>query len=241
MSEFSTESTKQSGVFEDLLEVFWSPSAVFDRTRNANAWKYLLIIAVLCCVVTIATASLVQPYLEANADLQIALQTKAGRPVPEQAVAMTRSITKYAYLVGPLFIIPIGALLGALFVMWAGKTMSARLRYGQALTILAISSAPRLLGFIATSVQGAILDSSNAHSMADLALGPARFIDPYTISPVVQGFLMTLDVFAIWQYVLIAIAVSVVARVERSTGAIVSLISWALGAALTLIPGLLAS
>ncbi|HEY0929733.1 MAG TPA: YIP1 family protein [Gemmatimonas sp.] len=241
MSDYSTETVKQSGVIEDLLEVLWAPAAVFNRTRERKAGMYLLVLALVGLVIVVSTGSLARPYLEANADLQMALAAKAGKPIPEAAVNMTRNITVYAYYASPLLFIPIGALLSALFIKWAGKTMSAPLRYGQALTIAAITSSPRLFGFIATAVQGAILDTSNVKSMGDSSLGPARFVDPLTMSSPLYTFLVTIDVFSVWQYVLIAIAVSVVARVERTTGAIVALITWALGSALTLIPGLLAS
>ncbi|BAH39092.1 MAG TPA: hypothetical protein DGD08_09295 [Gemmatimonas aurantiaca] len=241
MSEFTTTAPKQSGVIEDLLEVLWSPAAVFDRTRDRKAGMYLLVLAIVGLVIVVATGSLVQPYIDAGADLQMALAAKSGRPIPEGAANMTRNISTYAYYASPLLFIPIGALLSALFIKWGGKTMSAPLRYGQALTIAAVSSSPRLFGYLTTAVQGAVLDTTNVRSLADASLGPARFVDPYAASTVLHTFLMTIDVFSVWQCVLIAIAVSVVARVERTTGALVALIAWALGAALTLIPGLLAS
>jgi hypothetical protein len=241
MSEVITTAPKESSVFEDLLEVLWSPADVFDRARDRKAGMYLLVLALVGLVIVVATGSLVRPYLEAGAGLQMAMAAKAGKPIPDAAAGMTRNIAMYAYYATPLLFIPIGALISALFIKWAGKTMSAPLRYGQALTIAAISSSPRIIGFIATAVQGAVLDTSNVRSMADASLGPARFFDPYSMSPLLHTFLVTMDVFSVWQYVIIAIAVSVVARVERSTGMLVALMTWALGSALTLIPGLLAS
>lgn len=241
MTESPVESVKQGGVVEDLLEVLWSPAAVFERARNSNGWKYLGVLIVLCTIVAVATIGLLQPYLEATADLQVTLQRRAGVTISEQTVAIMRTTTRYVYMAGPIFLLSIGALLGAVFVVLAGKTLNAPLQFGQAFRILAISSAPRLFGYIASPAMAAGLDASNARSMADLTLGAARFTDPYTISPVLQAFLTTMDVFALWQYVLIAIGVSVVARVERSTGAMVSLMSWGLGAALTLVPGMIMS
>jgi len=241
MNDATTEPVKQSSVIEDLLEVLWAPAVVFDRTRARKAGMYLLILAVIGTVIVVSTGSLARPFLDANADLQMALSAKAGKPIPEAAAEVTRKITVYVYYAAPLLFIPIGGFLAALFVMWAGKTLSAPLRYGQALLIAAISSTPRIFGYLATAVQGAVMDTSNVRSLGDSSIGPARFFDPYTMSNLLYTFLMTIDLFAVWQYALIAIGVSVVARVDRSTGALVALMSWALSSALTLIPGLLAS
>ncbi len=242
MNDTGAEQSRKSGVLDDLLEVFWAPTNVFGRTRERSAWKYIGVLVAVGLVIVIATGSLIRPYLEADINMRMSVAAaQSGQQIPENAVAAAQKFAMIAYYFSPLLAFPLLALVSAIFVLLAGKTMSAPVRYGQALTIVALSSAPRLLGYLSAAAQGAVLDSNNARSVADTLLGPARFMDPQTTSPLLFSFLSTIDVFTLWQYVLIAIGVSVVARVERSTGAVAALMAWVLGAALTLIPGLLAS
>jgi hypothetical protein len=115
------------------------------------------------------------------------------------------------------------------------------MRFGQAALIATLASVPRILSFLATAAQGAVFDVASIRSFYDASLGPARFVDPVTTSPAVLGLLANIDVFSIWQVVIFAIGVSVVARVARSTGFVAAVIAWGIGAALTLIPALLTS
>lgn len=55
----SSEGSQQpGGLFENLIEVLFSPSKVFDRTRNSKAFMYALVTAVVVGVVLFATKNL---------------------------------------------------------------------------------------------------------------------------------------------------------------------------------------
>jgi hypothetical protein len=99
---------------------------------------------------------------------------------------------------------------------------------------------PKVLSFIVTAAQGALVDPQSIRSFSDAALGAARFVDPVSTSPALTALLSNIDVFNIWQLVIMAIGLSVVGRVERSAGFIGAFVGWALGVALTVLPALLA-
>ena len=232
---------KQSGLMDDVLEIFWSPAAVFERARERTGWKYLWFWVILTIVIAAATGNLVRPYLEAQTLQALQLAAASGQTVPPESAAFARNFAFYSYLAVAPFGVLVGALVGGLFVVLSSRTFGSALRFRPAFTVLALSMGPRVLSLLVSAAQAVFMDDSKARSMADLSLGPGRLTDPATTSPLLQAFLAANDLFTLWQYVIIAIGVSVMARVSRSQGALVALMTWALGAALTLIPGLLAS
>jgi hypothetical protein len=85
-----------------------------------------------------------------------------------------------------------------------------------------------------------MVDPQSIRSFSDASLGAARFVDPVTTSPALMALLTNLDIFNIWQFIIMAIGISVVGRVERSAGYVGALVGWGLGVALTVVPALLA-
>ncbi len=241
MSDDEVAGGKQSGLMDDVLEIFWSPASVFERVRERTGWKYVWFWVIVTAVIGVATGNLIRPYLEAQSLQAMAAAAASGKVVPPESMAVARSVAFYSYMFAVPFSVLLGSLVGGLFVVLASKTFGSALRFRQAFTVMALSMGPRALALLAVAAQAAFMDDSKARSMADLSVGPGRLTDPATTSPLLQTFLSANDLFTLWQYVIIAIGVSVMVRVSRAQGALVSLMTWVLGAALTLIPGLLAS
>jgi hypothetical protein len=239
MNEVSAASS-QGSVFEDVLEVLWAPAKVFDRSRAKGVGMYILVLTVSTLVIMFATKGLIQPYIDANFYLQMQQMAAKGTPMPAEAAAAAQKFSSYGFLATGVLMIPIGAVLTGLLVWIGGKVASASVTYGQAMLIATLTSVPRVLSFIATAVQGAMVDPQSIRSFSDAALGAARFVDPATTSPALTAMLSNLDLFNIWQLVLMAIGISVVGRVERSAGVVGALVAWGLGVALTVVPALLA-
>lgn len=239
MNEVSADAS-QGSVFEDVLEVLWAPAKVFDRSRAKGVGMYILLLTAVTLVVVLATKGLIQPYLDANFDLQMQQMAARGKPMPAEAMAAAQKFSAYGFIATGVLMIPIGAVLTGLLVWIGGKVASARFTFGQAMLIATLASVPRVLSFIATAVQGAMVDPQSIRSFSDASLGVARFVDPATTSPALMAMLANLDIFNVWQFVIMAIGISVIGRVERSAGFVGSLVGWGLGVALTVIPALLA-
>ncbi len=227
---------KQGGLFEDLVEVPFAPAKVFDRSRAASAFMYALTTAVIVAVVVFATKNLMTPWLDAQGDLALKMAAAKGTPIPDAAAATVRKTTSYSLLVGGPLIMLIGPYLNAVLLLIGGKLMKAQISYSQAALIATLGGVPRILGWLSLPVQALLLNGSTARGLTDLSLGPARFFDPATTSPAVLALLGSLDIFRIWQLVLIAIGISVIGRVSRSTGALVAIIMAGIAAILGLIP-----
>ena len=237
--EGSIAAPKQGGLFEDLIEVLYAPGKVFDRTRATKAFKYVLVTSLIALVVAVATKNLLMPWLDAQADLSIKMAAAKGKPIPDQAAASMRSFTAWGIIIGAPLAMFIGPYLNAFFLLIGGKLMNARMTYAQAATIAVLGGVPRLLAWLAMPVQAIVSDGANARSIADLSLGPARFVNPETLSPTLLTLLGNLDLFRLWQIVLTTIGVAVVARVSKGTALVVVIIMVGVGAMLQLIPSAL--
>lgn len=240
MTEHTTEVVKSGSVWEDILEVLWAPATVFERSRHRGVGGYMLALTGMLVVLLLATKGLLQPYMDANYDLQIIKMAEQGQKLPAEAVAQGRTFAGYFLLFTWAFTAVFSGLFGG-FVTWLGaKLVGAALPFGRALVIATLASVPRVVSLLATAVQGAVLDTSNVASLFDASVGPARFMDPMTTSPALLAILASLDLFTLWNVLITAIGVSVVARVGRGTGWFASLIALGITMLFTLVPAALA-
>jgi hypothetical protein len=239
MKEVSADASKGS-VFEDVLEVLWAPAKVFDRSRANGVGMYILVLTAITLVIVLATKGLIQPYIDANFDVQMQQMAARGKPMPAEALAAAQKFAVYGFIATGVLMIPIGAVITGLLIFVGGKVVSARSTFGQAMLIATLASVTRVLSFIATAVQGALADPQSIRSFSDASLGAARFVDPVATSPALMAILANLDIFNVWQFVIMTVGISVVGRVERSAAVIGALVAWGLGVALTVVPALLA-
>ena len=232
----ATVNAKQGGVFEDILEVLWAPAAVFERSRSRGAFGYMLTLTLICVVLVVATKSLLQPYVDANFDLQLIKMAEQGQKMPAEAVESSRKFGGY-FLYASFALTPIFAgLFGGILVWLGAKLAGASVAFGRAMLIATLASVPRVLSLLTTAIQGAVLDTSTVTSLFSASIGPARFLDAAKANNVVLTLLASFDLFGIWNIVITAIGVSVVARVSRGTGWLASGLALAASLLLTLIP-----
>ena len=126
--------------------------------------------------------------------------------------------------------VPVGMFFVGLALWLCGKLVEARETLGQAVMVAAYASVPRLLEAVLTAVQGLLLDPSSIRGRWSVSIGPARFLDPDTTSPVQLTLVGRVDLFVIWSTVLLAIGLAVTGRVPRSRAALAAGMVWLLGA-----------
>ena len=227
------------GLLDDLLEIFTSPSKVFERRREGGYGLLLLVLMVLAVTIGLATMGLTEVFWDAQVQLGMQQAAAKGQPMPAQAVEMGRGFTRWGGALGPAVILPIAVWIGALFVMLGAKITGGSVSYKQGALIVTLASFPRLLGPIIMAVLGLVVDPQTIRSVSDGALGPARFFDPLTTSPVVLGVLANFELTNLWSIAIMAIGISVIARVTRGSGWVGAGIVFACSLALTIIPAAL--
>ncbi len=215
-------------VFEDFIEVFTHPSAVFERRRDGQFGMALLILAVVTGILAFALHNGLAPIMDAViAKQQAAMMAKNPSLTPEQLSGMT-GFMEMSSKYGAIIFVPIAAFIGAVLIWLIGKFLDAKTAFAAAMMISVYAGVPRVVQTIVTALQGLFLAPESITSPNSVSIGPARFLSEPS-NPVLSTLLGGLDVFTIWTVILTAIGIAVVARVSIKKAAIVAGIVWLVG------------
>lgn len=217
-------------VWEDLLEIFYAPKAVFERRKNAGFWVPLLIMFAISMVLFFGGRNAMQPMYDAEFDRgMVAAQKKNPAITPEQVETGRKVAAKFTTFIIPVVLFVIPLLLG--LALWiVGKFVGARQTLEAACLVAVYAMYPRILEGLTNLLQAALLNADRLTSHYALQLGPARFVDP-DAHPVLIALLGRVDLITLWCTVLLALGLSITGKVELKKGAIAAAIVW-------LLPGL---
>lgn len=226
---------KSASLWEDFIDIFVSPSEVFERRRNSGFFVPLIIFAVLLTVLAVIGKPALQTVFDAEFARASAGAMKNNPGATAEQIAKGRA---FAEKFQPVFIFFSGLLMPLLVgvVLWiVGKFVDAKEDIKAACMIATYASFPRIIEWLINIAQGFLLDPASLNGRYRLTLGVGRFFDPDTVSPVLLAVVGRIDLFTIWVTVLLAIGLSVVARIPWSRAAIAAVIVWVIG----MIPGVL--
>ena len=198
---------KPASLWEDFIEIFTSPSTVYERRRDANPWPMILILAVIIGLITFLSFNPLSPVYESEMRAQF---TKAMAQNPQMTQDMVDTQVKVGMATRRFggFLYPIGVLVMSLVVWLLGRICGAKeLTYTRAMVVFTWASIIGVLGLILLMVQGLVMDVSAITTMDKLGLSAARFVDKSTMN----------DVFAIWSAIVMGIGARVVGRGTKNT------------------------
>lgn len=221
---------EQASVLDDILEIFYAPSRVYERRRVDGKFGlalvvYLVLMAVLVYTMYMALA----PAFEADMMRGMQRSGQADQLTPE----MLEQMRRFGTMFGPIMVslaVAFGVLLVGVAVWLIGKLFDASLTLGLALLVVTYAQFPRLLGSITSTIQGFLLEPASLDSAMRVLLSPVRFMDPDTASPVVIALLSRVELFTIWATVLIGIGIHVVGRIPKGKAFLAAFVVWLLGA-----------
>jgi len=229
----TTTGTAKAGIWEDFVDIFVQPAQVFERRREGKFGLALLALMVISGVIFFALRNGIAPIMDAEMAKQAAAMAARNPSItPEQIATQQGMMEKFA-VIGYVLFMPIGIIIAAILLWIAGKVVSASVAFAAAMMIATYSQFPRIVEMIVNALQGLIMSPESITGRFSVQIGPARFLDPST-NPFVLTLLGGLDLFTIWVTVLLAIGLSVVARVPRRQAAIAAVIVWFVGLAFPL-------
>ena len=246
MTEYVPESAapapaEKTAFWEDFIDIFYAPSAVLRRRANANPFPVMLVVAIATGLIMFFAAPAVEPALQADFMRALpAVQRQNPNITPEMVDRMKGATTigmRYASAVFTLLAI----LVVGVMTWLVGKLVDSTERFGQAMLVTAYAYVPRTVGGLVMLVETLVSDVSNATGMASLTFSAARFANPDTTSPAVMQLLMHLDVFTIWETVILAIGVAVLGKTSRKQAIAAGILFWIVGAIPLVLQGLRAS
>lgn len=213
--------------WEDFIDIFYAPSSVFARRASSGFFVPMLVVTVLTAGLYILNSNVWSQVMDA--EMSRALAKRSQTLTPEQA-AQVRGFGETMGKVGAFIFMPVGIFFTALALWVCGKLVDAKQTLGQAMMVTSYAFLPRAVEGLVTSVQGLLLDPATFNGRWRISLGPGRFMDPDTSSPVLLALVGRLDLFTIWVTVLLAIGLSVTGNIPRSRAAIAAALVWVIGA-----------
>jgi hypothetical protein len=217
-------------VWEDLLEIFYAPTAVFERRRETPAFGLaLIILVVLMVLLTLAFKGLMEPVFDAEFKRGMALTMKQNPKITPEMMEQGRGMAQKFMLVGMgLFWLIIPLVLGV--VLWfVGKLMESKAELGQIVMVSTYAMFPRVLEAILGAVQMLVLPEESIRGRFSLSLGIGRFLNPDG-SQLLLAIVGRIDLFTLWVTVLLGIGLSVMGRIPRGRAFAAAGLMWVIGA-----------
>jgi hypothetical protein len=222
-------------VWEDLLEIFYAPTAVFTRRRETPAFGAALIIFVILIVaLSFGFRGMMEPIFDAEFNRGMAQAMKQNPKLTPEMVEQGRSMAKkFLYVAVGGYALAAPIVMG--FLLWlVGKIAGSKADVGQMLMVGTYGMFPRVLESVVGAAQTLILPAEALKSRYAVQLGPARFLNPDTTNPLMLALLGRADVFTIWVTILFAIGLAVLGKIPKGSAAAVAALIWLIGA----IPGI---
>lgn len=241
--EATTKPAPEPGFWEDLIDIFYAPVGVFRRWAKKSFWPPMLFAVIAISIISYFTFNTLQPALEAefdrNASAQMARSGQNQTPQAQEAIAKTRDLVLGAgrYFVGVgifinIFLVGIG--------VWLVGKMFTDTAFGTAMSISAWSYMPRVLGTVLAGVQGLLMDPATMRSIQSISIGPARFMDPDASNQLLFQIAGRLDLFIIWETILLGVGLYAAFKVSKSRAAVFAVVIWIIGSLPNIRNGLLA-
>jgi hypothetical protein len=207
---------------ERILDTFIAPSKTFtDLRRNSSWWAPWLLISIFSLLFVFVMGK--QIGFEQISKNSIAQSSRAEQfdklPADQQAkqVQLATTITRYISYSLPLIqlitFLVIAAVLMATFNFGAGASVP----FKTSVAIVIYGSLPSIIGAALGIVSMfAGVDPAGFNAQNPVATNPAHFMDP-TGNKFLYGMASALDVFIIWNIVLMGIGFACNSKVKRST------------------------
>jgi len=207
---------ERAALWEDFLEIFFKPSAVFERRKGTSFWVPFLVLIVLFVAIFVGLKGAFQPLMDAEMARGMAkAMAKNPQLTEEMAAEMRGAASTWGFLM-----VMVGVPLAVLFIgigTWmAGKMVGAALSFGAAMMIATWSYYPRLPELLTKGAQVLLLAEDKMTGNASVSLGAARMADPDATSGALMSVLLRLDLFTLWVTFLLAVGIRVVGKVPMN-------------------------
>lgn len=221
--------TPRAAIWEDFIDIFYAPGAVFRRRENGSVFVPLAVVTILCAVLFYLNSGALQPMFDAEFDRQMSVAMRQNPNIPPEAVERIRGFGMRMQQVGMFIFIPL-AIVGVGIATWlAGKLVDAKQTFRAAMVVAAYAYAPRILDMVLHGLQGLFLDPAQLDGRFRLSFGVGRFLDPDTVSPLLLAVAGRIDLITLWITVLIAIGICVTGRVPMRKAASAAALVWLVG------------
>jgi hypothetical protein len=218
-----------SSIFEDIIDVFFAPAAMFARRAGRSPWLPFLLVSLMLAGMYLVNVGNMQGIFDTEVARAVA---QASEKNPNLTEAQTQGMVKVMEVSmkwGAVAIMPIILLVLAAATLMVGKLVGGTLGYGTALTIASLAYLPKLVEFALVSVQSLIFGTAGYVGRYQFSLGVGRFLDS-TGKQGLYNFLGRIDVITIWVTVLLVIGLIHAGKIPKAKALGAGALLWCLGA-----------
>jgi hypothetical protein len=218
-------------VWEDLLEIFYAPTAVFQRRRETPAFGLALIVFVVLLVgLSFAFRGMMEPVFDVEFKRGMAQAMKQNPALTPEMMEQGKEMGKKFMFVGVALFALLAPIILGLLLWMVGKLFESKAEVGQTIMVATYAMFPRVLETILNAVQMLVLPEDSVTSRFSLTLGVGRFFDADAAGPLVMALVGRLDLFTLWITVLLGIGLAVMGQIPKSRAAMAAIIMWIVGA-----------
>ena len=222
LDEGYTPPPKQASLWEDFVDVFFSPSELFARRRDAQWWLPLIVLLAFSLLIFILL-------LNANERMMMASIEQSN---PEALAEMGENARTFMLVfgaVGMFIMLPLMAFWTAFLLWGVGKLFDARPTFRQAMVISVYASFVFLVAQLAMGLLVTLQGTGSLDPVSDLSFGVLRFMsEPGEMSGAIVALLQRVDLFAVWQAVLWGIGLRAMLGASRGQAFGVAGVVWVL-------------
>ncbi len=217
-------------VWEDFIDIFFAPAAVFERRKGWSAWPILLITTAALAVLFIGWQNLLGPVMDVEMQRGMAEAMAENPELGPEQIEQMRSMGRIFGPIGIAIAFPFGVLVTALVGWGLARVFGAAAGFATVFGVVVYSQIVRVLQYLVGILQGFVLDVEPMDSVHDISLSAARFLDQPETSALTVNLAARLDVFTLWATALIAIGLAVTTRLPKGSAWAVAILVWLLAA-----------
>ena len=237
----STTPAESTSVWEDFIDIFFTPASVFRR-REHGSWAIpMLVVTLALTILAFTNSGVLTPMFDAEFQRQSEIAIQKNPQITMDQMETMRGVGEKVQRFGTIVLVPVTIFIVAFMTWIVAKLVDARQELHAALVVTAYSQVPRVVQAILMGVQGLLMKPEQLNSRFALDIGPARFFDPDATSQLLLAMLNRLDLFTIWITILLAVGVYATGRVSKSRAAVAGLLFWIVGSIPAVMAGLRAS
>ena len=217
-----------------VVDAFFAPTKTFeDIRRSASWWAPYLVSAVLGLIFAFVVLSKIglPALIDGVVHQSAALQDRMANATPEAAAALQHGMEwqfKFMYAAPVIFLV-IGLIVSGIFLGTANFVFGGRATYKQMLAVWFYGTLPLVVISILTMVTvfaGISGDSFNIRNTVGTNVG--FYLMYGDTSPWLVTLLSSVDIISIWAAVLLTMGIATVAKIARSSAAVVVFGWWAI-------------
>ena len=213
-----TAAPQRASFAEDFIDIFYAPSSVFERRREASPWPAILVVTGLSVIAAYIMFTLLAPVFDAMMTKQMAAAAQNPNVTPSQMQGI-RTFGRIMMLVTAVVQVPITICVLGIVLWLVARLLDAEQSLRASFLIVAFSFLPRVIEQILMGLQAFWMDLNTVPSIYQVSFSAARFLDA-SASPLSLGLLTRIDPFIIWSYVLIGIGLHVIGRISGAKAAV---------------------